>query len=96
MKTELGRFSSYFGSLNTWVHALIKRFSKMFESLYFLDTVFLSPMFSIFIWYFFLQFSKVVDFKVYLNAFVLNMLSYVKVLSRDEDFLLLIGFDQTP
>jgi hypothetical protein len=53
-------------------------------------------MFSIFLWYFFLQFSKVVDFNVSLNALVLNMLSYVKVLSREEDFLLLIGFDQTP
>lgn len=55
--------------------ALIKRFSKILESLYFLETVFFSPRFSIFLWYFFLQFSNVVDLSVSLNALVLNILS---------------------
>ena len=65
---------------------------NMLTSLFLFVTVFLSP--SILMWYFFFQFYSVVDFNVSRKAFVLNMLSYVKVHSSDEDFLLFKGLDQ--
>ncbi len=69
--------------------------SKILTFLRFLVIVLLSPLCSIFIWCFFFQFYNVVDFKVSLKALVLNMLSKVKVHSKDDDFLLLIGLDCT-
>lgn len=76
--------------------ALIKSPLNILVSLLFLLTVFFSPRCSIFLWYFFFQFSKVVDFKVSLKALVLNMLLQLNVHSRDDDFFVLIGFDHTP
>lgn len=74
---------------------LINKLLNMLTSLRFFVIVFLSPKFSTFLWYFFFQFYNVVDFNVSLKAFVLNKLSYVNVLSREEDFLLFIGFENT-
>ncbi len=87
---------SYFRTIIISFQALRNKLLKMFTSLCFFVTVLTSPKCSIFLWYFFLQFSNVVDFNVSLKALVLNTLLYVNEQSKDDDFLLLIGLDHTP